>query len=61
MNIIKQIDAKNKAFDVINSCETKTHYETAENYVELYLTTFEDMVGYNQLLIALNEKRECLS
>jgi hypothetical protein len=60
MDIIKQIDAKNKAFDVIDSCETKIHYETAENYIELYFSTFEDMVGYNELLIALNKKKECL-
>lgn len=47
--LIRQIGAKSKAFDVIASCETGDHYNAAENYIELYYQKFQDFLGYNEL------------
>ena len=49
MEILKQIEAKNKAIKVINSCTTDEHFESSLNYVELYYKKFEDLIGYNEL------------
>jgi|TARA_R110002020_G_scaffold91096_3_gene221492 hypothetical protein len=49
MEILKQIEAKNKAIKVINSCKTDEHFESSLNYVELYYKKFEDLIGYNEL------------
>ena len=35
MEIIKQIEAKNKVIKVINSCITNEHFESSLNYVDL--------------------------
>ena len=49
MEILKQIEAKNKAIKVINSCKTDEHFKSSLNYVELYYKKFEDFIGYNEL------------
>ena len=49
MEILKQIEAKNKAIVIINSCETDEHFESSLNYIELYYKKFEDLIGYNEL------------
>ena len=55
--IIRQISAKSKAFDVINSCMTGDHFNAAEKYVELYYNKFEDFLGYNELKRELQRVR----
>ena len=45
MEILKQIAAKEKAIDVINSCETIAHIMSARRYIKLYENLFEDMLG----------------
>ncbi len=49
MEILKQIEAKNKAIKVINSCKTDEHFKSSLSYVELYYKKFEDFIGYNEL------------
>jgi hypothetical protein len=49
MEILKQIESKNKAIRVINSCVTDEQLNSALNYIELYYKRFEDFIGYNEL------------
>ncbi len=49
MDILKQINAKNKSFNVIESCETMDHFIGAEKYIELYYQKYEDYIGYYEL------------
>ena len=42
MEILKQIESKNKAIKVINSCVTDEQFNSALNYIELYYKRFED-------------------
>tara|TARA_B110000503_G_C6776167_1_gene261402 strand:- start:89 stop:268 length:180 start_codon:yes stop_codon:yes gene_type:complete len=58
MEIIKQIEAKNKAIKVIGSCETEEQLNFALNYVELYYKKFEDFIGYNELKRLINHTKE---
>lgn len=55
--LIKQISAKSKAFDVIESCTTGDHFNAAMNYIELYYQKFEDFLGYNELKRELQRVR----
>lgn len=55
--LIRQISAKSKAFDVIESCMTGDHFRAAENYIELYYKKFEDFLGYNELKRELQRVR----
>ena len=55
--IIRQISAKSKAFDVIGSCMTGDQFNAAENYIELYYNKFEDFLGYNELKRELQRVR----
>ncbi len=57
MEIIRQITAKNKAYDIIYSCETIPQCNGAENYVGRYLTLFEDKLGFNELMRVLKEHK----
>jgi hypothetical protein len=58
MEIIKQIEAKNKVIKVINSCITNEHFESSLNYVDLYHKKFEDFVGYNELKRLINQNKD---
>jgi hypothetical protein len=58
MEILKQIKAKKKCVKVIESCETKEHYKSAYNYINLYHNKFEDFIGYNELKRMLNNRYE---
>lgn len=49
MTLIDQIKAKNKTKKVIESCDSKEHYEVARRMLEQYNKKFEDFVGYNEL------------
>lgn len=58
MEILKQIEAKNKAIEIINSCETDEHFESSLNYIVLYYKKFEDFIGYNELKRLINQTKE---
>ena len=47
---IKYRDAKDKAIRIIKSCETYEQYESALNYVRLYLMFFNDNEGHEELI-----------
>jgi hypothetical protein len=56
MEILKQIEAKNKTIKVINSCETEVHFESSLKYIELYYKKFEDFTGHNELKRLLKQR-----
>ena len=60
MGILKQILAKQKAFDVIASCESKVHCDGAERYIKRYFEKFEDVLGFRELERALQEHKVSL-
>lgn len=49
MEIIKQINCKTKAHDIIKSCKTFEQCYAAERYINLYYEMFEDLLGFNEL------------
>ena len=49
MNIHQQLEAKEKAIRVIQSCKTLEQLNNAVNYVNNYNNLFSDMVGYSEL------------
>lgn len=49
MEIIRQIAAKNKAKDIIDSCNNADHWDAAEKYIKLYFEKFEDFLGKREL------------
>lgn len=55
MDILKQIEAKNKGFKIIQSCTTKEHCESTTRYINRYFEKFEDFLGYTELNNALLE------
>lgn len=61
MEIINQIEAKNKGLVIIESCENKDHLEVAYNYILLYLNKFEDVLGFNEMNRLITEKKENLN
>jgi hypothetical protein len=58
MELLKQIEAKQKCTLVIESCVNKEQLESAHNYVKLYYKKFEDFLGYNELIRMINNKYE---
>jgi hypothetical protein len=61
MDILNQIECKNRAFDVIDSCITISHVLSARNYIKLYFEKFEDMLGYMELESQLEDKLSLIS
>ena len=49
MNIHQQLEVKQKAIKVIQSCKTLEQLNGAVNYVRNYNYLFSDMVGYSEL------------
>tara|TARA_Y100000385_G_scaffold285201_1_gene344706 strand:- start:1949 stop:2140 length:192 start_codon:yes stop_codon:yes gene_type:complete len=49
MNIHQQLEVKQKAIKVIQSCKTLEQLNGAINYVRNYNDLFSDMVGYSEL------------
>ena len=49
MNIHQQLEVKQKAIKVIQSCKTLEQLNGALNYVRNYNDLFSDMVGYSEL------------
>lgn len=61
MEIINQMEAKNKCIAVIESCETVEQLEVAKRYVELYNKKYEDFLGYNMLNRKIKENEESVN
>lgn len=55
--LIKQLSAKTKALNIIESCLTGEHFTVAEKYIELYYKIFQDLIGYNELKKMLQDLR----
>lgn len=49
--------AKHKAYGVVNSCETVDQIDSAYNYIEQYLTMYEDEYNYLELKKILLDKQ----
>ena len=49
MEILKQLEAKNKVMNTIESCETLPHFIAVKRFINLYKNKFGDMVGYYEL------------
>ena len=58
MTLTDQIEAKNKTKKVIESCNSKEHYEIAERMIEMYNDKFEDFTGYNELKRLLEKLKQ---
>ena len=56
-NIHQTLKAKEKAVEVIKSCENLYQYETAKSYVEQYLKFTQDHVGYQELWLELDKSK----
>lgn len=54
------INAKAKAIDVIESCETQEHTIGAKQYIELFNNRFDDFTSYVDLKRRLELKKEGL-
>ena len=55
MSILTQVLTKQKAFDMIYTCESQDHFNGTSNYIELYYKKFEDYLGYNELKSCLKD------
>jgi hypothetical protein len=55
MEIIRQITAKNRAYDVIYSCNNIPQCNVAKNYIRAYYDLYEDRIGYEDLKRILKE------
>lgn len=49
--------AKYKAYGVVNSCETVDQIDSAYNYIDQYLTMYEDEYNYLELKKVLSDKQ----
>jgi hypothetical protein len=56
--MVKELKAKNKAYKVIESCETTFQCTQAALYILRYKQLFGDEVGYGELLGFLTDKRK---
>lgn len=57
MSIYKQLESKEKAIKVIESCKTLEQLNGALQYIQNYNKVFSDMVGYNELKRLISKKR----
>ena len=55
MDIKQQVSAKQKAFNVIHSCETIEQCLTARKFIDNYYKLSEDGLGYNYLCSDLDD------
>jgi len=58
VELLKQIEAKQKCVSVIDSCINREQLKLACNYVKLYYDKFEDFLGYNELIRMIKKKYE---
>lgn len=61
MEILKLIDAKEKALKIIDSCVREEHLHAAEKYVDLFKNKFEDNLSYYKLQQEINNKYKKLN
>lgn len=57
MEIIKNMEALDKARNIINSCETYKQLDTAQRFCELYYEVFNDRVNYERVLRDITIRR----
>ena len=57
MEIIKNMQALDKARNIIHSCETYKQLDTAQRFCELYYEMFEDRVTYERLIRDITVRR----
>lgn len=57
MEIIKNMEALDKARNIIHSCESYGQLDVAQRFCELYLEMFEDRVNYERLLRDITIRR----
>jgi len=57
MEIIKNMEALDKARNIINSCETYKQLDTAQRFCELYYEVFNDRVNYERILRDITIRR----
>lgn len=60
-DIIEMVTAKNKAINVIESCQNKEHVKGASAYLELFANKFDDLFTYTVLLQKLELKKTDLN
>jgi hypothetical protein len=58
---LNMINAKAKAVDVIESCETLEQAISAKRYIELFNNRFDDFTSYVDLKRRLEVKKEMLN
>ena len=61
MSIKKQVFAKEKAYDVISSCDTIEQLEVAKKYVQNYFELYEDGLGFNRLMLEIEVSTQYLN
>lgn len=61
MGIKKQVFAKEKAYDVISSCDTIEQLDIAKKYVQNYFELYEDALGYNRLMLEIEVSAQYLN
>lgn len=57
MEIIKNIEALDKARNIIQSCDTYKQLDVAEKFCLLYYDMFEDRVNYEKLIRDITIRR----
>ncbi len=57
MEIIKNMEALDKARNIIHSCESYSQLDTAQRFCELYYDMFEDRVNYERLIRDITVRR----
>ena len=60
MNKAKE-KARKKAVNIIESCTTCEHFESAKSYLDLFLSSFEDEEMYDILLATYEQKKQELN
>ena len=57
MEIIRNMEALDKARNIIHSCETYKQLDTAQKFCKLYYDMFEDRVNYERLIRDITVRR----
>lgn len=57
MEIVKNMQAMDKARKIINSCDTYKQLDVAQKFCKLYYDMFEDRVNYERLIRDITVRR----
>ena len=57
MEIIKNMEALDKARNIVHSCETYKQLDVAQKFCELYYEVFNDRVNYERVLRDITIRR----